>query len=484
MDICLINPPLDKQTTSKFPMSGAPVGIACLAAFLRENGIEVSAIDAPIMGYDHVRTAKEVEQIDPLIVGVSCLTENRYSAIKTLKEIRERLPDKILVLGGIHPSFTDKLMLENYTFIDFIIRGEGEYTLLDLVKKVKGKKNTNKIDGISFIKNGEFIKNPNRDFIKDLDRLPFPAYDLFPMEKYPNPPDLKGDDIRSCPVSTSRGCPMGCTFCATTEYWGKKVRIMSAERIFTEVKWLNENFGINYIRFVDDTFTIKKKRVIDFCKLVLNEKLDIKFRLQARIDTVDNEVLDWLRRAGCDLIEYGAESGSERVLELMNKRIKPDQIKLATQKTQNAGIEVKYFLIVGSPGEKEEDTFKTFKMIKENRPDWIGINPMTIYPGTYIYELAKQKKIVDENVWLNYVNPKIGNAPLFTEYYDKKEMIFLSQLGKVWSMKYSPHSREHRLIEQIVGKPLNESLLRTILFNKLLRKTLSQTASLFWPIMP
>ena len=484
MDVTLINPPLDKQTTSKFPMSGIPIGIACLAAYLRENNIEVSTIDAPIENYDYKQTAKKVIELNPQIVGVSCLTENRYAALKTLKEIKELNPRIKLVIGGIHVTPLDELTLRNYPFIDVVVRGEGEIPLLQYTKAIKNNTPLNKVKGISFLKNNQIIRTPNPPFIINLDDLPMPAYDLFPITKYPLLPDLKYKNILSTTITTSRGCPMNCPFCITTKHWGTLIRSMSAHRIFKEVKYLHDNLGITLFRFVDDLFTIKKDRVIDFCKLVVNNNLKIIFRLQARIDTMDTETLSWLKKAGCDQIEYGAESGSQKILDLMRKRIKVQQIIDIAKKTREAEIKSKFFLIIGYINEKEQETYETFQLIKNAKPDWVGINPLTIYPGTDVYQIAKDKGLINDKTWLTYKNPKTGNAPIYPEYYSDREAIFLSQLGKVWSMKNSPESKEHRLIERIIGKPLNERLIKTIIFNKTLRKSLSTASATISPFLP
>lgn len=484
MDITLINPPLDKQTTSKFPMSGIPIGIACLAAYLRENKIEVSVIDAPIEYYDTKQTAEKVIKLNPLIAGISCLTENRYAALNTLKEIKQLNPNIKLIIGGVHPTPLDESILKNYPFVDAVIRGEGEIPLLQYVKAIKNNTDLNQVKGISFIKDNQVIKTPNPPFITNLDSLPIPAYDLFPIKKYPPLPDLKYKNVLSTTITTSRGCPMNCPFCITTKHWGTLIRCMSAERIFREVKYLHDNLGITLFRFVDDLFTIKKERVIDFCKLVVNNNLNIIFRLQARVDTMDAETLSWLKKAGCDQIEYGAESGSQKVLDLMRKRIKVQQIIDITKKTREAQIKSKLFLILGYIGEREQETYETFQLIKNAKPDWIGINPLTIYPGTEVYKIAKDKGLINDETWLTYKNQKTGNAPIYSEYYSIKEAIFLSQLGKVWSMKNSPESKEHRLIERVIGKPLNEKLIKTIIFNKTLRKSLSTASAALSPLLP
>ncbi len=482
-DICLINPPLDKKTTSKFPMSGAPLGIAYLAGYLRDKKINVGVIDAPIMGWDFSKTAEEAIKSEAKIVGISCLTENRYSATKTLNEIKRRRKDIITIIGGLHATFSDELMLKNYKAIDVVVRGEGEETLYELVKAIKKGESFDKIQGISFRKNSEVVRNESRGFIEDIEKLPMPAYDLFPMRKYPLPPDVKIKVNQTSLITTSRGCPMGCKFCETTQAWGRKVRSTSAKKLFEQVKYLYDEFQIDYIRFADDLFTLKKQKVIEFCNLIIQNKLPVKFRIQARVDTVNEEMLKKLKEAGCDLIEYGAESGSNKVLKAIGKNITVDKIKKAVKMTKEAGIELKYFLIVGSLEEGPEETWKTFELIKETRPDWIGINAMTIYPGTEVYNIAKKQGLINNDLWLHYLNPRTGNAPLYTKNYSAKEMIFLAQLGHVWACKNSPKRKEYPKFEKMLSLILAKSLAKILVKNKLIRKTAAGIAWVFSPLL-
>lgn len=483
-EIYLINPPLDKRTTSKFPMSGIPLGIACLASYLREKKIEVKVIDAPIEGFDFKKTARIVVSSGAKIVGVSCLTENRYSALKILEEVKRRNPKIITIIGGLHATFSDRLILENYKFVDVVVRGEGEETLYELVKAIRSRKSFDKILGISFRKDEKIVVNPPRPFMDSIEKLPIPAYDLFPMKKYPLPPDVKIKINQTSLVTTSRGCPMGCKFCETTHAWGRKVRSTSAKKLFEEVKYLYDEFGIDYIRFADDLFTLKKDKVIEFCSLLVKSKLPIKFRIQARVDSIDEEMLKALKKAGCDLIEYGAESGSNKVLKAVGKNITVEKIRKAVELTRKEGIELKYFLIVGSLEEGPNETWETFKLIKETKPDWVGVNALTIYPGTEVYNIAKSQGLINDNLWLNYINPQTGNAPLYTKNYSDKEMVFLSQLMHVWACRNSRYRNEYYKLEKIFAVILTENFAKLLVKNKLIRKTAANIAWLFSPFLP
>lgn len=482
--VCLINPPLDKKTTSKFPMSGVPLGIASLAGYLRMKKIKVYVIDAVISKYDSKKTAILAIKTGAKIIGISCLTENRYSALNTLKEIKKLNSKIITLIGGLHATFSDKLILENYPFVDIVVRGEGEETLYEIVKNIENKKTIEGINGISFRKNNEIKVNPSREFLKEIESLPIPAYDLFPMKDYELPPDVRKDIKQTSLVTTSRGCPMGCKFCETTHAWGRNIRSTSAEKLFEIVKKLYKEFGIDYIRFADDLFTMKRDKVIRFCELLIKSKLPIKFRIQARVDTVDLEELKILKKAGCDFIEYGAESGSNKVLKEVGKNITTEKIKEAVRITREAGIEIKYFLIIGSLEEGPNETWETFELIKETRPDWIGINALTIYPGTAVYNIAKKEGLIDDNLWLHYVNPKTGNAPLYTKNYSAKEMIFLCQLGHVWACRNSPKREEYPKFEKILASILNENMAKILVKNKFARKTSSMLAFLAQPFLP
>ena len=220
-----------------------------------------------------------------------------------------------------------------------------------------------------------------------------------------------------------------------------------------------------------------------FCDLLIKSKLPIKFRIQARVDTVDVEELKILKKAGCDLVEYGAESGSNKVLKEVGKNITIDKIKYAVKITREAGIDVKYFLIVGSLKEGPKETWETFKLIKDTKPDWIGINALTIYPGTEVYNIAYKEGLIDDDLWIKYVNPKTGNAPLYTKNYSAKEMIFLAQLGHVWSCRNSPKINEYPLIERILAFFLIEIFAKSLVKNKFLRKSAANLAWIFSPFL-
>jgi anaerobic magnesium-protoporphyrin IX monomethyl ester cyclase len=478
-DICLINPPLDRETSSPFPSSGVPLGIASLAAYLRQRGIDVAVLDAPVMGWDLAKTAQVALDGGARIVGVSCLTENRYSALKTLKTVKEMDPGVTTVIGGLHVFFLDRFFLEHYAFIDVVVRGEGEETLYELINSLKNKRPLDDILGISFRRDREILMNPPRPFIEDIENLPAPAYDLFPMKHYPLPPDLKTKVHQTSLITTSRGCPMGCKFCETTAVWGKKIRSTSAETLFSLVKQLYEEFTVDYIRFADDVFTFKEDKVIRFCELLIKYQLPIKFRLQARVDLINEKMLDALKKAGCDLIEYGVESGSDKVLKAVGKNITTQKVKEAARMTRKAGIALKYFLIVGSLEEGPKETWETFQLIKETRPDWIGINPLTIYPGTEVYQIAKKEGLIDDDLWLNYINPKTGNAPLYTKNYSDEEVIFLTQLGHVWTCRHSFERQKYPQTEQILAFLLPEWFAALLVKNNFIRKTAANIAGLF-----
>jgi len=484
MTICLINPPLDKKTTSKFPMSGVPLGIASLAAYLRSENIAIAVIDAVIKRYNVLQTARVAVKSGAIIVGISCLTENRYAALKTLKAIKKSEPRVTTIIGGLHATFSDKLIIDNYPFVDIVVRGEGEETLLELVKKLKAQKSIENVLGITHRKNGKVIVNRSRPFLKEIENLPYPAYDLFPMRDYELPPDVKLKVNQTSLITTSRGCPMGCKFCATTHAWGKNIRSTSAIKLFEIVKHLYKNYGVDYIRFADDLFTMKRSKVIEFCNLLIKSQLPIKFRIQARVDTVDLEELKIIKKAGCDLVEYGAESGSNKVLKEVGKHITTEKISYAVKITREAGIDVKYFLIMGSLKEGPKETWETFELIKKTRPDWIGINALTIYPGTVVHDIAKKEGLISDDLWINYVNPTIGNAPLYTKKYNAKEMIFMTQLGHVWACKHSPKRREYPILERFIASILSEVIASQLVKNKLLRKTVANFAWLVSPLFP
>ena len=264
-------------------------------------------------------------------------------------------------------------------------------------------------DGIRIVNNGP------REFIQDLDSLPFPAYDLMPLEKY----TVLGHRLEHFPMITSRGCPFGCRYCSSSLFLGRKFRARSPKNVVDEIEWLVGDFKAKYIAFSDDTFTLSKRRVIEICDEIIKRNLDIKWSCSSRVDTISKELLEKMKDAGCSAIYYGVESASQRVLNYYKKRINLERVKEAVKLTKKAGIEVICSFIIGSPYETKEDMKATLKFALKLNPDYAQFSILTPYPGTDIYREAKEKNLLLTENFDNYTAGK----PVIKNFYLSPEEI-------------------------------------------------------------
>jgi radical SAM superfamily enzyme YgiQ (UPF0313 family) len=243
--------------------------------------------------------------------------------------------------------------------------------------------------------------NPARPVLTELDRLasPLSALDLFDPGWYDVRPAL-GERLPPAGILSSRGCPAACTFCSSPEFWGRGLRFRSADNMLGEVRLLRERHGVVYLSVRDDTFTVSRKRVVDFCRGLIDSGIDLLWDCQSRVNIVDEERLVWMRRAGCTHIQYGVESGSPRMLERLNKGITLDEIRAAAALTRRVGLGLSIYLITGIDSETDEDLRSTLRLIEEIRPHDGLVSPLTVYPGTGLYEDAKRRLGISDAFWL------------------------------------------------------------------------------------
>ncbi|MFA6981053.1 MAG: radical SAM protein [Ignavibacteriaceae bacterium] len=317
IDICIIavvSPQPNSSMADSF-VAQPPLGIAYIASVLLENGYSVELVDMNLRSI----TMKYLEDIirikKPKVVGLSALTESSNNAIRLSQFIKKIDKNIIIVLGGPHFSFLDQEAL-SFPSIDYVVRNEGEYTFLELCNTIFNNKNSfEQIYGITFRENEKIIRNRPRPLIRDLDVLPFPARDLYFLEEYNIPAG----------VITSRGCPNQCIFCSAGAFSGGKYRMRSAENVFKEIKMLYE-YGYNFIFFQDDTLTVDINRLNKILDLILENNLKIAWLCESRVDIEDEQIFKKMSDAGCIGIQFGIESGSQEILDKVNKNISLDQI--------------------------------------------------------------------------------------------------------------------------------------------------------------
>lgn len=385
--ITLINPNASVELVKKLEISTPPLGLGYLASVLREAGFKVRIIDDLVENLSLGDLLKKVK--DSLIVGITSTTPTFKSALSYAKKIKEALPDIFVVLGGVHVTFQPEKAMEN-EFVDAVCIGEGERTIVELAERVEAGKSLEGVKGIYYREEGRIRKNEPREFIEDLDSLPFPAFDLMPLEKY----SLLGRKLREFPMITSRGCPFACRYCSSSLFLGRKFRARSAGNVVDEIEWLVEKWEAKHVAFGDDTFTLKKKRVEEICREIRDRGLEITWSCSSRIDTIDAELLKTMKSAGCTAIYYGIESASRKVLEYYRKRISLEKAFEVIRTTKKLGISAICSFIIGAPIETRKEMEDTLKFAIRLDPDYAQFSILTPYPGTEIYEEAKRNGIL------------------------------------------------------------------------------------------
>jgi radical SAM superfamily enzyme YgiQ (UPF0313 family) len=376
-----------------------PLGLAYLASVLEINGHTVEILDRDIvlrknsLDFDKVDsvTVERIKKLDPDIVGISVTTPNMPDAAHLAELIKGSFKDILVVLGGPHVTGEPVLTLKEIPQADVVVRGEGEYTMLDLANARPLKD----IAGITYRKGTEIISTSDREPIQDIDSLPLPARHLLDMKFYTRPSRFTSRNLslRTTSVFTARGCPYRCNFCAGPLVFNGKVRFHSPERVMREIEELVDGYGVEALYFAEDMFLSSKKRAEEILGLFISRGINkkVKWIAQAKASIITEELLSLMKEAGCVGVEYGFESGSQRVLDLMNKNQKLEDSLRAANLTRKARLRFQANIITGYPGERVEDFKETIRFIKKIRPNMIGFNMFMPLPGTPSYEKLKRE---------------------------------------------------------------------------------------------
>jgi anaerobic magnesium-protoporphyrin IX monomethyl ester cyclase len=392
MNILLINPYLTRPEGSfrKRTQSCLPsLGLGYIASVLEKEAIRVRIVDteAEEISLEEFPKRLRGENYRYEFIGITAVSSTINTALKMARICKQAFQKSKIVLGGVHPTVLPEEVLAN-EFVDYVIRGEGEYSFLELAE---GKK-VNEILGLSYKRNGDIVHNLLREPIEDLDALPFPAYHLMPIKRYHPTPGLY-KRLPGIGIIGSRGCPFKCTYCASQSIWpsGKKVRFRSAENILEEIKFLIRNFEIKEIFFHDDMFTARRSLVSALCEKIINGGIDLTWVCMSRVDAIDEDILRLMKAAGCHQICFGVESADEQVLKNVKKKISLKQVEKAVALTKKVGIDVRTSFMLGNPGETEVTLRKTIDFAIKLNPTIASFNITTPYPGTELRSWAKEK---------------------------------------------------------------------------------------------
>ncbi len=406
-----------------------PLGLAWIAAVLRREGYGVHIIDQQVDDTDIISL---VEELKPALILISGTSHTRFTSFEIAAGIKEVYTPATVVYGGPHASFTAEDTLSHINNIDIIVHGEGEFPSLDLIrwKEAGGNKNElSAIKGISYRENDKVVTTGWRPFVRDLDSLPEPARDLLPMKKYRM--DLEYLGLPATSLITARGCPVGCSYCSASHMFGLNYANRSPKLVVDEIEGLINTYAIQGFKIFDSTFTINKNHVTGFCDELERRSLVMPWECEVRVGSVDQPLLERMKRAGCYYIDIGVESGDQYVLNEMGKQITVERAEQLLNVADELGVWTKVFFTIGHINESYEAGKKTLGFIKNNQKKikLIGMNSsIRIYPGTKVEEYAWENDLMPNGLSWTTPYENQDNIKIFRPV-DDIPMLLQPQMG-------------------------------------------------------
>jgi len=399
-----------------------PLGLLYIGAVLEKEGHDVRIFD-PWPNDD--RFLERVGIFRPDLVGLSLLTPQYSRALSIVRTLKGTLPEAKYCAGGVHTTALPVQTLREFD-LDFVIFGEGELTMKEVCERLEAGRDLNNVKGVGFKNDqGEVVVNQPRELIRNLDELPFPARHLLDFEWYLIPPGpIRGFFLRkSAVVMASRGCTAGCIYCGSHLIFGRKVRYRSVGNLIAEITHLIEDYAIDGLWFTDDELTVNNRWVMDFCRELKTQGISLKWGCQSRVDTVSEELLLEMKRAGCVQLDYGVESGSERVLKTLKKNITPEEVRAAFAMTKRLGLRAMASFMIGNPGETYQDIKKTLELASQISADFTRFFYTTPYPGTELYDMAKRERWIDPDLRFSELwSVRQAEYPVMTAGFTRVEL--------------------------------------------------------------
>ncbi|MFH0864279.1 MAG: radical SAM protein [Candidatus Gottesmanbacteria bacterium] len=407
--ILLINPPAAEgikmvregrcmQREGAWAAVWAPISLATIAAVLKKNRHKIKLIDAIVENLDFTDIGIIIRGFDPDLIILNTATGSIISDL-SLASLAKKIKPRVLVAAfGIHVSVLPEECLNSQPSLDFIIRGEPELTSLELADTISCRGDISQIKGISYRHKNQLINNPDRQLLKDLDSLPFPDWGEINTKNYRMP--FSGKPFLL--VATGRGCPFQCLFCADRIYYGKNLRLPSPERVVDEIEDDINKYNVNEFLFWTESFTLNRQYAISVCQEIINRNLRIKFVVNSRVDNINQDLLNVLKKAGCFMIGFGIESGDDRLLLSMKKGITVNQIKRAVIASNEAGLDVTGHFMIGYPGETKRTIMKTIDLACTLPFDFAQFYCAVPFPGSDLYPLALKNKWLITDNWIRF----------------------------------------------------------------------------------
>jgi len=417
--------PADPMQDSALLSHTRPMNLAYLAAMLRREGFAVAIIDNETTLFNEQHLNHVLNDMRPAVAGITCTTPTVISSARLAATIKLHAPSITTVAGGPHVSALPEQTLREFSAFDYAVIGEGEQTLLELCVRLRDGGSDHAIGGIAFREDEEVVVTEPRRLIQDLDSIPFPARDLIDYtEQAGHSSRGFSNRLRSTELFTSRGCPVGCSFCAIQATFGRTVRFRDPSYIEDEVSRMVRHHQFNHVVIADDTFTLQPDRAAAISEILGRSDIE-SWNCDTRVNTVSLELLQLMKRCGCDKVAFGVESGSQRMLNLMNKGIRVDQVRDAVRWAKQAGIRhIEGNFIIGSdPSETREELDMTCSLISSLPWTFVSVAIIVPYPGTPLRERMLAAGLIDnETGWEDYVI--FGKQPVWrTEHFSADQLL-------------------------------------------------------------
>lgn len=410
MKIILLNPPSRELNREEIVIP--PLGLAYLAAAVEREGQKVKILDAFALGMSWNEFEEEIKKEKADLIGIGGMTPIIDNTLRAIKICRPHA--RYIVTGGPHFSVHKQEFFRDCPDIDFGIAGEGEESFRALLERLEEGKDPLNVPGLV----GPEKFNPPANFKNNLDDIPFPARHLLPNHLY-HYALWPGKKVTT--MITSRGCPYHCIFCEKSIF-GSRWRARSPRNVLDEMEEIVRNFAIDSIILYDDLFTLNKERVMDICQGILERGLQFQWKCEGRVDRVDEEMLAWLKKAGCSMIAYGVESGNQVGIDYLQKGITLSQIRRAFALTRQAGIRPMAYFILGIPIETYSQGLETIRFAKELNPDYAQFSILSPFPGTKLYEEAKAKGWYQEVEANNPFDKDQKRPVLISEHWSEERL--------------------------------------------------------------
>jgi anaerobic magnesium-protoporphyrin IX monomethyl ester cyclase len=430
-DVVLLSPPSRMVNHYR-----APVALLYVGGYLRHAGLRIKIIDVPMR--ESVRTKSfytslldtlqriedemvvQFRALHTSIVGITCYTPEYLEVMNLARRLKAISPDVKVVVGGTHPTlYPESFFEEENRPVAFAVMGDGEVTMHELAQAVLAQAaDFSRIKGIAYFdqETNQVVQTPPREVVADLDSISFPAYDLVDMDYYTtaSPYAIKGVLLRAAHVMGGRGCPSQCTFCVAKKVrqssgGGKYLRMRTASSLINEIRLLKEKYGIDAFLFLDDLFTLNKPGVMELCRLLQAQKMNLLWSCISKVTTVDEEMIKQMAAAGCIQIEFGVERGSDAALRLIKKGITVAKVIEVFDLCHKYGIRTYANMLVNLPEEEEKDLEDIETLLERLHSEVVAMNTFFPFPGTEIYDLWDQRFTREDLPLLSYAHPRYGD---------------------------------------------------------------------------